>query len=231
LQALLITDGSVIPERNQISFANTSKELINRFCHLINKVYNYKIKTIGKGKGTKKTLYLVQLKSKAICSDLMSDMNYNTTKSDISIPKTWFDFHPSKIADILRNLFDADGGCSLRISFRKDRKCFEIKRTVFLSCNNSNLRKDYRKLLQKIGIKTGESSDKVTITNKVSIGKFKELVNFSRNVHIGYDSKHWQGLEKRKLLDIILKSYFIDRGFIQTLASKRKIYNYLASSR
>lgn len=230
LQVLLLTDGSVIPKRNIITFANTSKTLINRFCNLIQNVYDYKIQKsrISFGKGTKQKLYLVQFGSKEICKDLLKDMTYITSK-DVIFPDYWLKFQVKEISTILRNLFDADGGCSLRISSNKNKGCFEIERTVFLSSNNSNLRKFYRNLLNQIGILSGESSGKVTITNKVMMTKFKGLVNFSENVLVGYDSKHWQGIEKRRLLDTILKSYSIPRGYIQRFKTKKEIYDLLAS--
>ena len=229
LQALLITDGSVIPQGNQISFANTSKELIKKFCDLIYVVYEYRVprSRIGFGKGTKQILYIVQFRSKHICEDLISDMNYNTTKY-ATIPKYWFEFRNNEISGIIRNLFDADDGCSLRVAWLKRKKCFEIKKSIFLACKNPNLRKEYRKLLRKINITTGESSDKITITSKEMIQKFLDIVDFSKNVMIGYDSNHWQGMEKRYLLRRIIESYPIPRGQIQKFKTNKEIYDLLA---
>ncbi len=143
LQALLLTDGSVIPARYQISFANTSMALITQFCNLIYGVYGYQISKIGKGAGTKQALYLAQLKSKAICSDLLSDIpSYRTAPfedgkyPETSIPDKWLEFSNEETASVLRALFDADGGCSLRVSESKKKKCLEIERTLFLSCKH-----------------------------------------------------------------------------------------------
>lgn len=225
LQALLLTDGSVIPKINRISFANTSNELIQRFCNLFSELYDYKKLKIGLGKGTKRKLYLVQITSKNICTDLIKDMTYNT-KQNVFLPDFWFELPKKEIQKVIRNLFDADGGCSLRIIWNKKKNCFEILRTIFLCSNNSKLRKQFKKLLNNVGIKTGESSDKLTITNKIMIQKFKDEINFSENVLIGYDSKHWQGIEKRKLLDIIIKSYSIPKSYRKT---SKEIQKYLTS--
>lgn len=225
LQALLITDGSVIPKGNRVVFANTSKTMIEKFCNLMEKVYGYKIEEskIGFGNGTKQKIYLVQFRSKKICKDLLTDMSYNT-KFKVKIPNSWFEFSESGIAMITRNLFDADGGCSLRVSWLRKKKCFEIKRTVFLSCDNKHIRKQYRHLLKKLKVNTGESSGNITITKRKDIERFCELINFSDNVLVGYDSKHWQGIEKKELLGKLIMSYSFPRGFIQRFKSKDEIY-------
>lgn len=229
LQALLVTDGSVNLKGYQISFSNTSKELIRTFCKLLFEVYGYRIKKsrIYVGKGTKQKLYLVQFRSKEICNNLMKDMNYST--KDGYIPEYWFMLSDSEVSSVVRNLFNADGGCSLRVAWLRKKNCFEIKREVFLACKNPELRKQCRELLIRFGIKTGDSSDKVTITSKEGLSRFKRYVNFSRNVLIGFDSKHWQGLEKRKLLSMALKTYSIPWGEIQEFDNKKNIYDFMAS--
>jgi hypothetical protein len=199
LKTLLLTDGSVVPERNLISFASTSEELINQFCNLVNSVYGYELpkSRIGFGKGTKQKLYIAQFKSKEICRDLLKEMSYNTSK-EVSIPKYWFDFSEQEKARIVRTIFDTEGGCSLRLVWLKKKNCFEVKREVFISCENRKLRSQFRLLVESLGIKTGESSGKVTITNRRGIEKFRDSVNFSPNVKVGFDSKVWHGIEKKK---------------------------------
>lgn len=235
LQALLLTDGSVLPARNQISFANTSNTLIKQFCDLMFRVYGYQIKKIYNGKSTKQPVHMVQLKSKSICADLLSDLpNYKTAPDkngqyiETKLPDIWLKFGIEEIGAVLRALFDADGGCSFRISERKKRKCIEAERTLFLSCRHSGLRKQYMQLLVNLDIMSGESSEKVVITGKGNFEKFRNLINFSEDVLIGYDSKHWQGIEKRKLLDILINSYDIPYGFLQKF-EKRQVYSLLRS--
>lgn|GEM_PF-2907774 len=232
LQALLFTDGSLIPERNQISFANTSKALIDMFCGLVFEVYDRKLSknSIGTGAGRRQKLYLVQFKSKEICNDLLKDViTYKTRLTKTFLPKLWFEFSNKELSYVLRSVFDADGGCSLRVYWKNKRKCFQIQREVFIGCKNPYLRGDYKKLLNKLGIKTGESSEKITITNLNSIKLFRDLIGFSKNVHVGYDSKHWQGLEKMNLLNLILNTYSIKRGLIQKFENKEGIYNHIRS--
>ena len=229
LQALLVTDGSVTRKGYQISFANTSKELISKFCDLVYEVYGFSIpkKRIYVGRGTRQKIYIVQFRSKEICGDLIEDMDYSTKRS--FIPEYWSRLKDRDISAVLRNLFDADGGCSVRVVWLRKKNCFEIKREVFLACKNPLVRKQYRELLLRFEIKTGDSSEKVTITSKEGLSRFKKHVNFSKRVLIGYDSKHWQGLEKRKLLDLALKSYSIPCGEIQKRDNKRDIYEIVAS--
>ena len=233
LQALLLTDDSVIPKRNQISFASTSEALIKQFCDLISSVYGYRIKKIGKGKSTKQQLHLVQLRSKSICSDLLSDIpSYRTAPfrdgsyPKTIIPKTWSEFGNNEIATILRTIFDTEGGCSLRIVYRKDRKCLEIKREIFLSCCHPTLKEQYRQLLNKLGINCSEYPEKIVITSKKHFERFRDFINFSENVKVGHDSKHWCGIEKRELLDIMINSYDIFHGLLQKF-DKEQAYSLI----
>lgn len=236
LQALLLTDGSVVPAKNLVSFGNTSDALIKQFCDLIFKIYGYQIKKTHKGKSTRQPLHLVQLKSKAICSDLLSDVSsYRTAPfkdgkyPETNIPEKWFEFGDKEITTILRAVFDADGGCSVRVSWRSKKKCLEIERELFIACQHPKLRSRYKQLLNKLGIKCGESSTKVVITSKESFEKFRDLINFSEGVLVGYDSKHWHGIDKRELLNILIKSYDIPRGSFQRL-EKEQVYSLLAKA-
>lgn len=231
LQALLLTDRSVIPKGNRISFASTSEQMIANFCEAIYAVYGLRIpkERIGFGKGTRQRLYLLQLRSKYICSDLLKDMIYKTKGTDVDLPKYWFELPNEGRGKLLRYAFDADGGCSLRVTWLRKKHCFGINREVFLACKNLKLRKQFRLLIDGMGIKTGESSDKITITSRRDIEIFKNLIGFSAGVNVGFDSRFWHGIEKRKLLDIILKSYHIPRGFLQTFGRKEEFYNHMAS--
>src|SRR3989344_693260 len=210
LQAMLLTDGSVVAECNYVSFANTSMVLINQFCSLIEDMYGYKIGKLQKGKSAKQQVFIAQFKSKEICQDLLSDIkSYRTAPlkdenyPEINLPKMWSTCKTNEIAIILRTIFDTDGGCSLRVAWRDERKCFEIERTLFIACQHPMLKIQYKELLNKLGVKCSISKDKITITNKGNFELFRKLINFSDGVLIGYDSKHWQGIEKKELLDAI----------------------------
>jgi len=230
IEALLLTDGTLIEKYNKISFANTSETLINRFRKLLREVFGREVK-VGVGKGRIRKLFIVQLTSKRICSDLLRDFNsYVTSKDHIVMPESWSKFTIRELRILLRDFFDTDGGCSLRVSWRKERKCFELERTIFLSSRNDSVRKLYKILLKKVGIRRiGETKEKLTITNKEDIKKFAKLIGFSPGVRIGYDSKHWVGIEKRNLLRLIVKTYEFPKGFLQTFNSKREIISFLRS--
>ena len=228
LQMLLLTDGSVIPPRNQISFASVSKSLIKQFCNLLSDVYGYQVKTIGNGKGTKQHLFLVQLKSKAICGDLLSDVaTYRTSPfedgkyPETKVPESWYNLDTDQLIPIMRALFDTEGGCSLRVVYIKKKHCIQTQRELFVSCCHPELKKNYKILLEKVGIKCTESNTKLILISKENFIKFRRVINFSKGILVGYDSKHWHGIEKRKLLDLMIKSYDIPHGFLQKIGKEQ----------
>ena len=200
---------------------------------MIEDVYGYKINKLQNGKSAKQQVFIAQLKSKDICQDLLSDIeSYRTAPlkdgsfPEINLPKIWLSFNANERASILRAIFDTDGGCSLRVAWRNARKCFEIERTLFISCKHPALKTQYKNMLDKLGIRCSINSDRVAITNKENYELFKKLINFSDGVLVGYDSKHWQGIEKKELLNTIIKSYNISRGLIQKF-EKKHIYSLI----
>lgn len=236
LQALLFTDGSVMPERHRAAFASASPVLIKRFIDLVRDVYGYRISKgyIQRGCSTNLPVTAVQFPSKEIVGDLLSDTpGYRTdplkdgSYPKARIPKGWYALTDAQLGSVLRSAFDADGACSLRISESSKKKCFELEREVLLACWHPVLRKQYAELVNRLGVKATMHKDRVCITGEDDFRKFRETIGFSHGVLISSKSKWWQGIEKRKLLDLVLHTYTFPYGHLQRFGAKRAIYSDL----
>lgn len=238
LQALLFTDGSVMPPRHRVGFASTSDVLIERFVRLVKEVYGY---TISKGyfqpgKSSRLPVTAIQFPSKVIVNDLLSDVpGYRTDPYEdrsypqACLPESWYALPEEQLAVVLRCAFDADGGCSLRISRSAKKKCFEVERQVFLTCWHPILRKQYAELVNKLGIKATTHKDRVSITGEDDFSAFAERIGFSPGVLISYKSRWWQGIEKRRLLELILHTYTFPYGHLRQFDARTAIYTDLRS--
>lgn len=236
LQALLFTDGCVMPERHRVSFASTSDVLVERFVRLVRDVYGYTISKgyIQSGKAGRLPVTVVQFPSKEIVNDLLSDTpGYRTdprkdgTYPDARVPKSWYALNDAQLVEVLRSAFDCDGGCSLRISESRKKDCYELERSVFLACWHPVLRKQYAELVNMLGITAAAHKDRVSLSSEENFKKFKDIINFSPNVNITFKSRWWQGIEKRKLLDLILHTYSFSYGYLQQFDGKTAIYSDL----
>lgn len=236
LQALLFTDGSVMPPRHRVGFANTSLVLIERFVRLVKGVYGY---TISKGyfqpgKSSRLPVTAIQFPSKVIVNDLLSDVpGYRTdpyedgSYPEARLPESWYALPKEQLAEVLRSAFDADGGCSLRVSEITSKQCFQLERQVFLTCWHPVLRKQYAELVNKLGIQATTHKDRISITGENDYSAFAERIGFSPGVLISYKSRWWQGIEKRRLLGLILHTYTFPYGYLQQFDTKPAIYTDL----
>ena len=236
MQALLFTDGSVMPPRHRVGFSNTSPVLIRRFVRLVKEVYGY---TISKGyfqpgKSSRLPVTAIQFPSKEIVNDLLSDApGYRTdpfkdgSYPDARLPVSWFALPEDQLAEVLQCAFDADGGCSLRVSRSAKKQCFELERQVFLTCWHPVLRKQYAELVNKLGISAHVYRDRVSITGENNFRKFADNIGFSPGVMVSYKSPRWQGIEKRRLLQLILHTYTFPYGYMQRFDARTAIINDL----
>ncbi len=102
----------------------------------------------------------------------------------------------------LMRVFTADGGPCL--SFRKRGNRTETRRMIVLRCNHPTLLKSYSDMLLKFGILHRIDNTQIQIERIDAIRKFKEEINFLPRVNVER-SKIWHGIEKRKMINFLLK--------------------------
>lgn len=123
---------------------------------------------------------------------------------DCRIPEEIFSSKEST-KRFLRVYFTCDGGLSLTLG--KNKNGLFIVRRLFLSVGHPKLRKDLMKLLGMLGFKPVYYSDQIRIISRKEFSKFKDEIGFVENSKVGGNSSRFCGLEKNRLLDIIIKSY------------------------
>lgn len=110
------------------------------------------------------------------------------------------------ICKFLQVAFSCDGGVNLYVAHNKYRW---LIRNVYLACQHPTLRKQYQKLLWKIGIagKILEKDDLVRIQDRENLEKFARKVGFMKGVKITQNSAYWQDWQKQKVLELAIASY------------------------
>jgi hypothetical protein len=118
----------------------------------------------------------------------------------------------SQIKRILQILFSTDGGVSFSKSKGKDGKERLHRKITFTAKKNPENLKIVQKLLALFGIKSRIHSFDLEIKGKENLKKFKEKIGFIDGVKITGKSKKWKGIEKNRLLEIVLNSFRDTRG-------------------
>lgn len=101
-----------------------------------------------------------------------------------------------------------DGGVKFYVATGKDGKKW-LERNISLACHHPVLRDQYWQLLKSLGIKsTNIRSDRVIkIRRKENLEKFALKIGFVDGIKTTKHSKFWFGVEKNKVLKMMLDSY------------------------
>ncbi|WKZ25510.1 MAG: LAGLIDADG family homing endonuclease [bacterium] len=112
------------------------------------------------------------------------------------------------MSKFLKVAFSCDGGINLYVAKSKFGYKFLI-RNVYLACKHPQLQIDYHELLKVLGIESKiiKGDGKILIQGRNELNKFREKVGFIEGVKITQNSKFWQGVEKRNVLNIAIGSY------------------------
>lgn len=113
---------------------------------------------------------------------------------------------PSIICQFLRVAFSCDGGVNLYVA---RNKYTWLIRNVYLACQHPTLIKQYYLLLKKVGIvaKILWQDELIRIQCKHNLEVFANKIGFMEGVRITQHSAYWQGVEKQKVLHLLLASY------------------------
>lgn len=211
LLGILYTDGCLSPKgKNGWRFylGNTSWQIIEAFKESLIGLFGLP------GKRIRISQKLVNGKPyyKAVIDDMQTGRlltgKYGTFKtlgnSSASLPDRLQDY--STICQFLKVAFSCDGGVNLYVA--RNRYQWLI-RNVYLACKHPVLRKQYCKLLKKIGI-TGKNliqDNLIRIQGKKDLESFANRVGFMQGVRITQHSAYWEGFEKEKVLQLLIASY------------------------
>ena len=106
----------------------------------------------------------------------------------------------------LKVAFSCDGGVNLYVA--RNRYTWLI-RNVYLACKHPVLIKQYFNLLKKIGVtgKILQENNLIRIQGKKDLKIFADKVGFMKGVQITQHSAYWEGIEKEKVLQLLIASY------------------------
>lgn len=215
----LFTDGCVSPKKKnswRIYFAAKSQNLTDLFVKCMIKLFNLDASRIRLS-CTSDGLWRAIINSKEIGNFLVDSFGTfrtlsfkNGKQTNAKLPKK--ELAKSKyLADFLKTAFSCDGGISFYPASRigKYGGTKWLIRTVFLSCAHKKLRKDYKYLLNKLGITVRDvpKDGKIKIETKEDIKKFYQNIGFVKKTVITGHSKYWEGYEKQRVLELMINSY------------------------
>lgn len=217
LLGLLFTDGCVSPKGNswRIYFAVKSKGLADIFTASIETSFGLSTGKVRYGM-TKDGLHRRVVNSKDLGTFLVNNFGtFRTLAIEGKYPPTKLPvealIQSKLVAVFLRAAFSCDGGVSLHVGRKQGilKESRWLVRTVFLSCVHPTLRRDYLSLLAYLGVSARDLSKdgKIRIESRNEIMKFYCSVGFLPGVEVTNDSKYWRGMEKQKLLELLITSY------------------------
>ena len=216
LIALLFTDGGVSKHRLnswRIFFANSSPAAIRLFTGSLVSVFGIP-KDRVKIRMMLGRYYFAVLTSKETGKFLTDKFGtFRTLKFDngsyptASIPIDLL-VKTGTTRLFLKTAFSMDGCVKFYpVVNRAGRKWLE--RNVSLACHHPVLRKQYHRLLELVGIESVniESDKVIKIRKRENLERFAKEVGFINGIKTTRHSKFWIGVEKNKVLRIMLDSY------------------------
>lgn len=128
--------------------------------------------------------------------------------------------------NFLKIFVSAEGSVHLIID--RQRKWWSINRWVSIRCCHPVLHKQIKKMLKSLGILAKSVGSSIRIKGKENLIKFRSLVGFIDGCKVTRKSKIWCGVEKNKLLELVIKLFEVDKRKIQRM-KKDEILHWLKS--
>lgn len=121
----------------------------------------------------------------------------------IEIPEKLFRTKSDKTS-FLRIYASCDGYPSI---FPRKGTWSAVERIVAIVCHHPQLKQRISHMLNDVGVPHTIKKYSLEMRSKDSIEKFAKYVGFLDGVEMTGNSRHWEGVEKNKILSRILKSY------------------------
>jgi hypothetical protein len=206
IAGLLLADGSIRNDHKhrkfEVVFAGKEEALIKIFKQQMEKLFgnlNF-VESVDK----------LQVKVLRVCkkSIALSFLNFlpqwkrkgNAILKFPSIENT----STQNLQAFIRAFFSAEGSVVLGCKWNKCKKLWVINKRVQVTIKNNSLKEFITKVLRKLGFQPKLWKNEVALTKKQDIIKFSEKIRFFDGVNISKKSRRWFGIEKNKLLDLIV---------------------------
>jgi len=203
---LVLADGSIRNDQKyrkfEIVFAGKEEALTEIFKQRMKKVFgnlNF-IESVDK----------LQVKVLRVCrrSVIVSFLNFlpewkrkgNTTLKFPSVQNISI----SNLQAFLRAFFSAEGSVVLGCKWNKYKKLWVINKRIQVTIKNDSLKEFITKVLRKLGFQPAVWKNEVVLSRKQDIIQFSKKIRFFDGVNVSKKSRVWFGIEKNKLLDLIV---------------------------
>lgn len=231
LIALLYTDGGISKHRLnswRIFFTNLSEEAVELFKNCLVKIFRISPERI-RVRMVSGRYYFAVLTSKEIGNYLIKSFGHFRTLKfcdgsypTVSIPVDKL-IECGKADIFLKTVFSMDGGVKFYVVKNNKIGTKWLERNVSLSCHHPVLRRQYLRLVQSCGIDSiNIEADKVIkICGRENLEKFRTRVGFLEGIKTTRHSKFWVGVEKNKVLDMLVDSYRNPASYLSFIRLQR----------
>ena len=185
-----------------IGYCNTSKILIDQFVNDMSDVYGMKPTDIRE---REQINLIARYCSIAIVKDLE---RYLTSEGDLEVLSRDFINNLSDTWKIifLRAFWDDEG--TVRFAHIRNRDGYvHTHRKVEAFQKNTEMLNQIREMHQQLGINTYINKNKIIISDRVNLIKFKDLIHFTNGVVTCKTTSKWYGTEKNEILRLAVESY------------------------
>lgn len=216
LIAFLYTDGGISQHRLnswRIFFTNSSREAVELFKECLIRLFKISPDRV-KIRLRHERYYFAVLTSKEVGNYLVKSFGYFRTLKfrdgkypSVSIPVRQL-IASGKAGVFLRSVFSMDGCVKFYPAKNRDNKRW-LERNISLACYHPVLRRQYKQLLQSLGIKSVniERDKVIKIRKRENLEQFALKVGFIGGIKTTGHSKFWFGAEKNRVLKTMIGSY------------------------
>jgi hypothetical protein len=105
---------------------------------------------------------------------------------------------------LIRSFFSAEGSVILGCKWHTHKKLWVINKRIQATSKNDSLKNFVAEALKKLGFSPVVWKREVALTRKKYILRFAKEIRFLDGVKISQKSRIWHGIEKNKLLDVVV---------------------------
>lgn len=231
LLGLLLSDGEVNTKTNRILFSNRSEVLHKVFREKLKKLFGIQVFTSWIDK---KGVRITQVKSKEVrkfLTRILPQFRRKKLKGENNFPTLEVKelqkmlSKGNLVKKFLQAFFSGDGSVILGVKWHKQKSSWIFTRRVQVTCKNPSLKNFIAVLLRnKLGMKPQIWKKEIALERKEDIQKFAKEINFIPGVKISKKSKNWRKIEKRVLLNLVLRTFGMS---LKNFKDKEEIFEHL----